>query len=404
MMSIFRKNKKQTIYLDHAAATPLSKRVLASLKESLTQDYVNPSGVFLRAQELRSKVENARHSVAKSLACQDTEVIFTEGGSEANNLALLGFIREFRRDFNKKPLVVSSPIEHASVLETLRSSESRGEIDLILVPVSEGGVLDFAFLKRLLREEKPHLMSFGYVNGEIGVIQNIREIAKMVRHHRKHQERNFPFLHTDAVQAVNYCDVNVQRLGVDMMSINASKIYGPKKIGALYKKKTVQLEPLVFGGNQEFALRAGTENSPYVCAFAEALSETQEMREGEVARLVPLRDFFERELEKRISGIIINARSSERIPNIVNVSLQDFLHEEILLRLDAYGIETSMKSACKSDAEGDSHVLHALRDHDTVSLRFSLGRTTTKKDLQFVLEKLDEILDLLRKTRELYLF
>ncbi len=402
MISLFQKKRKDPIYLDHAAATPIDQDVLRTMEESLDEDYVNPSGIFARAFDVRNKKEKARADIARVLSCQSDEVIFTEGGSEANNLVLSGFVEYFWNTFARKPLVISSPIEHASVLEPLKYLKERERIELILLPVDENGVLDLNFLKKVLREREPDLVSLSYVNGEIGVIQDIKAIAKMIRHHRKHQKRALPLFHTDAVQAVNYCDINVQRLGVDLMTLNASKIYGPKKIGALYKKKSLHLEPLVRGGEQEFSLRAGTENIPAILGFAAAFVRAQEMKERELVRLKELQDFFENSLQNLIPNLIINGAGVERIPNTTNISLPDLSHEEILLRLDASGIEASMKSACKSEEEGDSHVIRALRKHQTASLRFSLGRSTEKKDLVYTLASLEKILKLMNQTLKEY--
>lgn len=385
------KKTVKKVYMDHAAATPLSPETVNIMCDSLSSEFVNPSGIFADAVAVRSKIDSARKKIADHLSVRSQEVIFTDGGSEANNLAIRGFVDNFWQKNTKAPLVVTSVIEHASVLELIRFLEKQGRVQAIYLGVSSQGILDLAHLKKILREQKPDLISLSYVNGEIGVIQDIRQVAKMVRHHRKHQGRSLPLLHTDAVQAVNYCDINIQRLGVDMMTINASKIYGPKKIGALFKKGSIVLAPLVVGGEQEFGYRAGTENLASIIAFAHALSETRLIVEQELGRLQGIQEYFIQKIKEINGDWVVNGYQAERIPNIINLSIPDISSEEILLRLDAVGIQASVKSACKSDEAGDSHVIRALRDQNTQSLRFSLGRATTKKDIDYVAEHLLEI-------------
>lgn len=394
--------KQKKIYMDYAAATPLSESVLDVMTNSLVTDFANPSGFFSDAVSIRTKLEQARKSIADHLSTRTQEIIFTDGGSEANNLAIRGFVDSFWNKYKRAPLLVTSLIEHASVLELFHFLEERGKIQALYVGVNEQGQLNLTELKKILREQKPDLISIGYVNGEIGVIQDIKQIAKMIRHHKKHQNRHFPLFHTDAVQAVNYCDINVQRLGVDMMTINASKIYGPKKIAALYKKTPVQLAPLIVGGEQESSHRAGTENVAGIVAFAQALSETRTLLEQETLRLAELQKYGIEKIHEMDINIMVNGQGAECIPNIINISIPDISSEEILLRLDAIGIQASVKSACKSDEVGDSHVIRALRDRQTQSLRFSLGRNSKKSDIDYLVENLSQIITKMKDIFEQY--
>jgi cysteine desulfurase len=281
--------------------------------------------------------------------------------------------------------------------------EEKGFADISYLPVDENGILNIKELKKAI-QENTILVSVAYVNGEIGVVQNIREIAKSIRHYRKHNKSIFPYFHTDAVQAVNYFDLNVQKLGVDFMTINASKIYGPKKIGALYKKANIEIDAIITGGSQEFGLRAGTENVPYIVGFAEAVKVTQKIKEKESERLAKLSLFMEKLLKEKMSlDFVINGDGSERAPHIINISIPELSSEEIVLRLDAVGIKVSVKSACKSGEYGDSHVIRALRSDNTQSIRFSFGRATTKKDIEYVVEQLVKITDSMQKTFEEYI-
>ncbi len=329
----------------------------------------------------KEKLENARTKVAHILNARKEEIIFTSGATESNNLAILGSPRGH---------IVTTNIEHASVLETCKH---RGNVTF--VPAQSNGIVDPEKIKKALRPDTV-LVSVMYANNEIGTVQPIKEIAKIIRHHNKHNSKKV-FFHTDAVQAANYLSLNVINLGVDMMSLNSAKIYGPKGVGILYIKNGTPVGPIMFGGNQERGLRPGTENVILATAFANALEETEKIKAQEGKRLTKLRNYFISKLPKNIN---LNGDPKNRLPNNINITIPKIPSDLLVIELSARGIMASAKSACKSGDGKASHVIQAInpkaKDTDG-SLRFSLGRETTKKDIDRTVKALSEILQKLKR-------
>lgn len=392
-------NKKTFVFMDHAAGTAIDPDVFSVMKPFFIKVFFNPSSIYNEGFHIREHLYSARKSIARHLSCQYKNIIFCDGGTEANNLVLRGLVRYFKKDNpDIIPHIITSVIEHASVLETCRDLENHSEAEISYISVNEHGVIDIKELKGSIKENTI-LVSVGYVNGEIGTIQDIQAIAKTIRHYRKHNNSIYPYFHTDAVQAVNYCDVKTPKLGIDYMTINASKIYGPKKIAALYKKTSAPLKPIITGGSQEFGLRAGTENIPYIIGLEKALEKTLLIQDSECEGLSKLRDYMEDLLREKLNvPFVVNGGGANRIPNIVNISIPDLSSEEIILRLDAIGVKASVKSACKSDEEGDSHVIRALRNENTQSIRFSMGRSTRKRDINYLVDELVRITNNMQET------
>jgi cysteine desulfurase len=330
----------------------------------------------------------ARKEIAQILDARADEIIFTSGGTEGNNLAFFGTVSS-----PKDSHLIVSAIEHPSVLECARELEKRGAEVTYLLPDAEG-IISAKSVKEALRENTV-LVSVMYANNEIGTIQPIAEIAKVIREWRKAKSQklkaeSFLFFHTDACQATNYLPMNVLKLGVDLLTFNASKIYGPKGIGALYAKRGTKLAPIVFGGGQERGLRSGTEDSALVKGFAEAMRITEKMKEKESARLAKLRDFFIQEIRAKISGTVLNGSSACRLPNNVNISFPGADAEQLVIQLDAFGIAVGTGSACAniSGAGKVSHVLTAIgadRFRAAEAVRFTLGRETKKEDLLYAI-------------------
>ncbi|MES3032109.1 MAG: cysteine desulfurase family protein [Patescibacteria group bacterium] len=399
--------KIKEIYLDYASAA------LATAS--------NPGAIHALGMREKAKLENARASVAKSLNAHKNEIIFTSGATESNNLAILGFIhaeqekgflrsselpspsfpaRPFK-NLSPVPHIVTTNIEHASVLEVCKHLEKTKQAEVTYVEVEASGVIDAKKIKKALRENTV-LVSVMYANNEIGTIQPIREIAKEIRHFRKQKEKQkgFPFFHTDAVQAVNYLPINMAELGVDLMSINSAKIYGPKGVGALYVKKNTPMSPIMFGGNQEFGLRPGTENVALAVGLAKALQTTELIKKREVERLTKLRDCMIAKLKNNYFDFLINGDLKNRLPNNINITIPNIPSDLLVIELSARGIMVSAKSACKSGDGKASHVIQAIdkniKETDG-SLRFSLGRGTTKKDIDYSVKALSEILTKLKK-------
>jgi cysteine desulfurase len=362
------------IYLDHAAATPLDSSVLQAMQPYFNEKFYNPSAVYLAAQGVSKDVEAARAGVAQIIGARPIEVTFVAGGTEANNLAISGIMRAY-----PGAKAVTTGIEHDSVLEAVRCYDHK------LAPVTEQGIVDLAALGRAIDDETV-LVSVMYANNEIGTIQPVREAAALIagiRKDRKARGVALPlYLHTDAAQAGNYLDIHVSRLGVDLMTLNGGKIYGPKQSGALYVRSGVQVQPLLYGGGQEHGLRSGTENVAGAIGFAKALELAQNMRHDEARRLQELQNYFITSLRTAIPGASVNGSLKKRLPNNVHATFPGQDNERLLYALDEYGILAAAGSACSASSEESSHVLHALGLSDETaraSLRFTMGRSTTRE-------------------------
>jgi cysteine desulfurase len=428
-MKLFSQKSQRVIYLDHAAATPIDLEVAKVIKNT-SLSFANPSAIHRSGVEARIVLEKARKKIADCMFAHSDEIIFTGSGTESDTLAILGTVRAYQGI--GKPHIITTMIEHPAVLENCRMLEKNGEAEITYVSVDARGIIDPKEIKNALRENTV-LVSVMYANNEIGTIQPIMEIAKVIRHFRKAKGKeefsghvnfsaekltqsfapsrsrapensSFPLLHTDACQAMNYLFTeNIEKLGVDLLSFNSSKIYGPKGVGVLYKKRGVTLEPLYRGGGQEFGMRSGTENVTAIVGAALALEETNKIKEKESARLVNIRDYgIEKllELSKTSSyGIILNGDERHRLPNNINISIAGISSELLVIELDAKGIQVSAKSACKSDEPDESYVITALRQAQNIplnttdgSLRISLGRQTTKADIDALAAALSSIL------------
>ncbi|MBI2631104.1 cysteine desulfurase [Candidatus Nomurabacteria bacterium] len=384
-------NKK--IFLDYAAsASP------------------NPGSIHELGIIAKKKLEGARKEVSGVLGSRAEEIIFTSGGTEGNNLAIQGIIyltpsplSLIRRGVGERslPHIVTTNIEHPSVLETCKLLQIRKLAQISIVPVEANGIVDPRKIKKEIKKNTV-LVSIMYANNEIGTIQPLREIAKEIRHYRKQNKTNYPYLHTDAVQAVNYLDLNVERLGVDMLTLSGSKIKGAGKVGVLYKRKSVPLVNIFGGGDQEGGLRPGTENLAEILKFSGALTLVQKNKEKETKRLTKLRDYFLRVLDTRLSGVqhLMNGDLENRLPNNVNITFPKIPSDLLVIELSARGIMASSKSACKSSSSEGSYVIKALRpdaDPEIGGLRFSLGTDTKKQDINYTIESLSKILTKLKK-------
>lgn len=376
-------SKSNTIYLDHASS---------SLPKS-----ANPGGIHEFSLKEKNKLEKARAIVAQILGAHSYEIIFTSGATEANNLAILGLVKNF-----KKPHIVTTNIEHASVLEVCRHLEETKQAEVTYIEVEENGIVDPKKIKKALRKNTV-LASVMYANNEIGTIQPIMEIAKEIRHFNKINSLKI-FFHTDATQAINYLPIKVEKLGVDLMSFNGAKIYGPKGIGVLYVRKNTPIKKIMFGGEQEHGLRPGTENVALAVGIAKALEKVESMKEKETKRLVELRSYFIDKLQHshilKNVGMIFNGDLKNRLPNNINITIPKIPSDLLVIELSARGIMVAGKSACKSGDGKASHVIKAINKNisDTDgSLRFSLGRNTTKKDIDYTIKSLSQILQKLKK-------
>jgi cysteine desulfurase len=398
-----RKGLRKTIYLDYASATPLDPAVARKMHSLSRTVYANPNAIHSMAVDARKLINEARARVARLLFAHSDEIIFTGSGTESNALAILGTIALFRQLHPEEmPHIVTTAIEHPAVLENCRLLQDKNEAEVTCILPDEKGIIDPKEIKAHLKANTV-LVSVMYANNEIGTIEPIEEIAKEIRHFKKFAKSEFPLFHTDACQAINYVSLtNIEKLGVDLMSFNSSKIYGPKGVGFLYKKRNVSLSPLYGGGGQEFGLRSGTENTISIVGASVALEETFKIHEKESERLTALREYaIEKLLALSSVGyeIILNGDQHVRLPNNINISVGGISSELLVIELDARGIFVSAKSACKSDDPDESHVIRALRQAQAKepnstdgSIRISLGRFTTKKNIDMLVGALKEIL------------
>lgn len=392
------------IYLDCAATTPIDAGVLAAMHPYLSGTYGNPNSLHSEGQAAQAALDRAREVVREVIGRPPAggfrEVIFTGSATEANNLALRGVIRRFKERYpGLTPRLVVSAIEHESVLETAEDLRRAG-VDVVVVPVGSDGRIDCDVLERAL-DERTALVSVMYANNEIGTIQPIADIAHRIAAFRDtengHASRSidcvYPLFHTDAVQAFQWLSCDTAALGVDLMTLSAHKVYGPKGIGVLFKKDLgpdhTYLAPLTSGGNQEFGMRAGTQNVAGAVGFAAALHGAVERREKEARRMGDLGERFIRKLHAAVPGIELNGvgqgrRREDALPNIWNVSFPRHCAKDLVVRFDMEGIAVSAGAACASRAPHRSHVLAALGLSDeriTNGVRFSFGKGTTVRSI-----------------------
>ncbi len=376
---------KANIYLDYAAATPLDESVKQAMLPFWQDQFFNPSASYSPAIKVRQAINHARQQVAYWLGAKPTEIIFTAGASEANNLAVAGIMSQY-----PKANIVISSIEHESVLSPASLYDCR------LIKVLEDGRLDLNDLRQKI-DNQTVLVSVMQANNEIGTIEPLKQVAEIIESIRRQRgSSGLPlYLHSDSTQAANYLDLHVARLGVDLMTLNGGKIYGPKQSGLLYLKSSVKLQPLIMGGGQERNLRSGTENVPAIIGFATALDKAQSLRHEEAKRTLQLRDDFISDLTRAIPGITINGSIKQRLPNNIHVSLPNIDNERLLIQLDAHGILAAAGSACSASSNQPSHVLKAIGKSDLEarsSIRFSLGRKTMSSELKHVTQVMAKLI------------
>ncbi len=388
---------KRFVYLDNQATTPVDKRVIRAMKPYWNKNFGNPSSITKIGLVARKALNQARETVANVLSRRPNEIVFTGSGTESNNLAIFGTLNYLQNQkINISDLhFITSQIEHSSVLECFREIERRGG-KVTYLPVLSSGLIDLKELRKQLKKNTV-LVSVGYANNEIGTIQPIKEIAKEIRYARKDNQfsetGNYPYFHTDASQAGNYLDLNINQLGVDLLTLDGQKINGPKGIAALFVSATTNLLPIMFGGGQEKGLRPGTENIPLIVGFAKALEICRDSFVEKSEKVLVIRNYFWQKLQTEISGIVLNGDLENRLPNNLNISIPGIDPEFTVLCLDEKGIVCSTKSACDRDAE-ESFVIRALGSSNEIvrsAIRFSINQTTTKRDIDYVVKALKNI-------------
>lgn len=373
------------IYLDNAATTKVSPEVKKAMDFCYCNIYGNPSSLHSEGLKAKEQLEKARTKIAQIINCLPEEIIFTGGGTESINLAIKGLA-----ELNPNGHIITSTIEHPAVLETCRYLETKG-CKVTYLKVDHDGLINLKDLEKAIANNT-FLISVMYANNEIGTIQNIKEISSIAK-------KNKILFHTDACQAGSYLNLNTKELGVDLMTLNSSKVNGPKGVGLLFKRKDIEIVPLLHGGGQEGGLRSGTQNLAGIVGFAKALEIAQKNRLKESQRLIKLRNHLIEGILKKIPRSYLNGHPKQRLPNNVSVTLLDVEGESMLLYLNEKKICASTGSACSSGSLEPSHVITAIgvsEDAAHGSLRFTLGRDTKKKDIDYVLKELPKIVENLR--------
>jgi cysteine desulfurase len=390
------------IYFDHSATTPVDPEVLRAMLPYLKNDFGNASSLHFWGQKARVALEKAREQVAEFLSCETKEVIFTSGATESNNLAILGFIRRARAlDPKRKVHVITSAIEHPAVLEVCRELKKE-EVRVTYLPVTKRGLVRVEDVKKAIRPETI-LISIMYVNNEVGTIQPIQGIGRFIKKinaSRGKQEKIY--FHTDAAQAANFCDCRVDFLGVDMLSLSAHKIYGPKGVGVLFLREGTPILPIIFGGHQEQGIRSGTENVAGIVGLGKAVELLNQKAKvkSQNLRIKNLQDKLVREILKKIPGVILSGDPVKRVPGNVSFCFKNVEGESILLMLDMEGFATSTGSACSSGSLEPSHVLSAMGISPVIShgsLRITLGKNSNEEEVSRLLKVLPDIIKRLRE-------
>jgi cysteine desulfurase len=382
----------RAIYLDHSATTPVDPRVREAMLPYFTEIFGNPSSLHRFGQGALAAVDEARRVVAGILHAQPGEIVFTANGTESDNLAVRGVAFANRGRGNH---IISTPIEHHAILNTCAQLEREFGFEVTLVPVNRRGVVDPDDIARAITD-RTILISVMYANNEVGTIEPLAEIAKMAR-------SRGVYLHTDAVQAGGYLDVDVQMLGVDLMSLGAHKFHGPKGVGVLYVRPGVKILPTQTGGNHERGRRGGTENVPYIVGFSKALEIAQSEREATNARLCKLRESLVEGLLESIPGAELTGHPTDRLPGHASFVIPGAIGDEMVFALDLAGIAVSTGSACTAGSLEPSHVLAAMAYGPELArgaLRVTLGRGNTEEDVENALKVIPEAIGRLREVKK----
>ena len=391
------------IYLDNSATTPVAPEVVEAMMPYLTGKFGNASSIHYFGQEARGAVDKARHQVAALINARPNEIVFTSGGTEANNLAIRGLVQSAgfspsERDKSRtlNPHIITSAIEHSAVINVCEDLEKHG-FSVTYLPVYENGVVRIEDVKAAVKDDTV-LVSIMAANNEIGTIQPIAEIGRLVKSLRVGGKKIW--FHTDAVQAAGKMPVDVEDIGCDLLSMSAHKIYAPKGVGALYVRRGIRLHPQNIGGHQERERRGGTESVPNIVAFGKACEIAQKDLSETSRTMLELRDTFESKVGETITDIVFNGDRENRLPNISNISFRSIEGEGLLINLDMHGVAVSTGSACSSGSLEPSPVIRALGRNDELArgaIRFSFGRYNTAEDIDQVLRVLPDAVQNLRR-------
>ncbi len=387
------KNMFRRVYLDNSATTPIDKEVVEAMLPFLTEKFGNASSIHFFGQEARGAVDKARHQAAALINAQPNQIIFTSGGTEANNLAIRGLC-EMNEKYGRH--ISTSRIEHPAVTNVCEKLEEKG-FEITYLPVYEDGIVRPEDVEDAIRKDTI-LISIMTANNEIGTIQPVKEIGELIK--RERENGNKLWFHTDAVQAAGKIPVDTEEIGCDLLSMSAHKIYAPKGVGALFVRRGVRLKSQNLGGHQERERRGGTENVPTIVAFGKACELAKENLEANYEHLKKLRDAFEKGVEEKIPEIIFNGNRENRLPNISNVTFKFIEGEGLLINLDMQGVAVSTGSACSSGSLEPSPIILALGQREDLArgaVRFSFGKENSAEDVEYVLDVLPKAVENLRK-------
>lgn len=391
------------VYLDYASSTPID-RVVSLAMHKAESFFANPSALHKKGVFARKKIEESRAVVANFINARVEEIIFTSGGTEGNNLAIYGALwQAIYEDGIKKPHVIISEIEHSATRSLVKQLETDGVIEASYILPDENGTIDPKNIREKIKDNTV-IVSIHMVNNEIGTIEPIKDIAKTIRHYKKQNQKSLPLFHTDAAQATAYLKIDVKSLGVDMLSFNGQKIYGPRSSGVLFVNKNIKIRPIFIGGNQEFGLRPGTESLPNIVGLAKACEIAKLRMDTDGKRLYDLQKYFKQEL-KKIPNLFIYADNAFVAPHIIAIEIKNTFSEALVLYLDSKGIYVASKSACRTDDPDESYVLNAVKNaiidsqitdvEQNGAVRFSLGRNTKKSDIDYAVQSLKQVLQTL---------
>jgi cysteine desulfurase len=394
------------IYLDNAATTPVDREVLKAMMPYFSDKFGNPMSLHSFGGVASEAIEKSRNAVANFLGCAENEIIFTSGATESNNLAIKGLLSAYYNNIRVnslnisshsqviKPHIITTQFEHHCVLHACQSLEKDNLAEVTYLPVYKNGIVKIADIKKTI-SKNTILISVMYVNNEIGTVQPISRIGKMIKNYKLKTKNHKLIFHTDATQAANYFDCDVEKLGVDLLSLSGHKIYGPKGIGALYIKKGTPIAPIIDGGGQEFDKRSGTHNVPGIVGLAEAIKQVIGHRSSN-KNILSLRDYFIKKVLKEIPGSYLNGSKIKRSPNNINLRFDNVEGESLILMLDQEGIAASTGSACSTGSLQPSHVLLALGlkpEQAHGSLRITLGKYNTKKEIDVAIDALKKVIN-----------
>jgi cysteine desulfurase len=382
------------VFLDYASITPVDLGVAGEMQKIQSKFWANPSSLHLEGEMAKNVLEEARVKIARILHCRASEIFFTSGGTESLNLAIWGVIKASKE---KLPHIITSTIEHPAVLEPIKNLVKNGEAEVSFVSPNEKGIINLQSIKKEIKQNTT-LVVIQHANNEIGTIQFIREIARIIKESRK-EKTPFPYLLVDACQSVLYENISLERLGADLLVLDGIKMYGPRGMGILVVKHSTKISPIVFGGGQEGGLRSGTENVVGAAGLAKALEIAVEMREKESKRLTQLRDYAIQKIIKEIpppaGGSSLNGDLENRLPNNINICLPKQDSEFLVIKLDTLGFAVSAASACHTlSLENGSYVIENLgrKNCGSSSLRITLGRSSKKSDLDKFISALKKII------------